>query len=152
VRLDFETCLKKGKLAKVRPDFRLALSELKEAKADLKSAREELKGKGWKWAVGKAYYAMFHAARALLLLKGYKERSHRCLIIALKRLYIEKGLLGYQYLDFIETAKFRREDAIYTSKYSEEIALTHVRNAAKFIRAVAEICKKSKVKMLSLAE
>lgn len=148
MKLDFETCLKQGKLSKIKPDIKLAITELNEAKSDLESAREELDKLNWKWSVEKAYYAMFHAARALLILKGYKERSHICLIIALNELYVKKGELDRKYLDFIEIAKFRREDAIYASRYDKEIAVTHVENAGKFVRMVEEFIA-SKKKLLS---
>ncbi|MEM5880971.1 MAG: HEPN domain-containing protein [Candidatus Aenigmatarchaeota archaeon] len=83
--------------------------ELKEAKLDLVSAQEEIKKKSWKWSVEKAYYAMFHASRSLLLLKGYKERRHRCLLIGLKELFVKTAQISQEYFDFIETAKFRRK-------------------------------------------
>ncbi len=34
-----------------------------------------------------AYNSAFHSARALLFAKGYVERSHYCLIVALRHLY-----------------------------------------------------------------
>ncbi len=34
-----------------------------------------------------SYNAIFHSARALLFNKGYTERSHFCVILALKELY-----------------------------------------------------------------
>ena len=51
---------------------------------------------------------------------------------------LKKGEMPREYLDFIETAKFRREYAIYASRYNEEIAKTHVENASKFIGMVEE--------------
>ena len=139
MELNFESCVKKGRLVKIKPDLELAGAELKEAEADLTSAKEEIKKQSWKWAVEKAYYTMFHAARALLLQKGLKERrSHRCLILGLKELYIKTGLISRKYLDYIETAKFRREDAIYASRYSKEIAITHGRNAEDFLNVAKD--------------
>lgn len=104
MKLDFKQCLEKGKLVKIKSDKSLVSIELKEAKSDLKSAEREIEIGNWKWVVEKAYYAMFHAARALLLLKGYKERSHQCLIIGLN-----DGKNKSSYLEFIRIAKFRRD-------------------------------------------
>lgn len=146
MKLDFESCLKSGKIKRVKPDINLARLELKEAKADLKSAEKELKVRNWKWAVEKAYYSMFHAARALLLLKGLKERSHICLLIALKELYVKTGILPRKYLEYIEVAKFRREDAIYASKYSKEIATTHIQNAKEFLIITEQLLSMSEKK------
>ena len=41
-----------------------------------------------------SYYSMFHAAKALVLKKGYREKSHFCLIIALRELYVNKNKLN----------------------------------------------------------
>ena len=53
--------------------------ELEGAKYDLSSAKESLHDKDIKWASVQAYYSIFHAAKSLVLKKGFREKSHYCL-------------------------------------------------------------------------
>lgn len=139
MKLDFEQCVSQNKIVRVKPDMEIALLELQEGKNDLASAENDFTSKSWKWATDKAYYAMFHAARGLAYGKGYKERSHACLLIAIKELFVKEGLLPQQYLEFLSSGKARREDAIYESKYSMEIAKAHIDAAGEFIRKSEEL-------------
>jgi uncharacterized protein (UPF0332 family) len=59
---------------------------LKKAKHDLKCAIDECGSKNWDWTIVKAYYAIHHAANALLSKKkGLFSKDHSCLIVALKQ-------------------------------------------------------------------
>jgi uncharacterized protein (UPF0332 family) len=53
----------------------------------LRSSRRNLEIDEFEMAEMAAYNSAFHAARALLFAKGYTERSHFCLGIALRGLY-----------------------------------------------------------------
>ena len=71
--------------------------ELESAEDDLGDAKRSLSDGRFKWATIQAYYAIFHAARALLYPKGYRERSRivayldglQSKVDALKRLQTE---------------------------------------------------------------
>ena len=78
---------------------KIASKELKIAKEDLKEAKDTLSKGRFKWATTQAYYAIFHATRALLYNKKYREKSHDQLALAIKALYIEEGLLTQEYYD-----------------------------------------------------
>ncbi len=65
--------------------FALVQKELKTAEQDLMDGKEGYERGKYKWATIQSYYAMFHAARALLYARNYREKSHHCLIIVLKR-------------------------------------------------------------------
>lgn len=136
---EFDECVAKNRLIKVAADPDIAGTELAESERDLASAKDDFKLKNWKWATDKAYYSMFHAARGLLTMKGYKEQSHQCLIIAVKELFVNEGLLERKFIEFIISGKRRREDAIYSSKYSEEIARAHIEAAGEFIAAAKKL-------------
>lgn len=48
----------------------------------------------WRDAMSRAYYAVFHAARALVFLAGAEPRSHQGLSDLFGRLVVEKGLMA----------------------------------------------------------
>ena len=83
---DFDECVKRKRI--VAQDFTIALipAELDAARKDLEWAQHSLVERNEKWATIQAYYAIFHAARALLFAKGYREKSHFCLKAAIQTL------------------------------------------------------------------
>ena len=58
----------------------------------MKSAKRTMEIKEYNVAEIAAYLAAFHATRALLYAKGYKERSHVCLGIAVRELYDDEAI------------------------------------------------------------
>ena len=72
---DFDQCKKKRRI--VRQDFTASLipPEFDAAHKDLEWARRSLEERNEKWATIQAYYSIFHAARALLFAKGYREKA-----------------------------------------------------------------------------
>lgn len=87
---------------------------------------------------------MFHAARALLYSKGYREKSHFCLRTAIKNLFVDKNLLEPSFLDDYDMAKDLRENADYKSDFSKE-------NAEQLIIKAKRFLDKAKI-LLSIAE
>ena len=130
---NFERCLEKKKLAKVDIDKNLIEKEIIVAESDLKDSQDVLKLDKPKLAIITAYYSMFHAARALLYLKGYREKSHFCLAAAIKNLFVDTNLLESSFLDDYDMAKDLRENADYKSDFSKEGAEQLVSKAKKFL-------------------
>ncbi len=118
----FERCMQEGKLAKERLQPDLVKKELKIAESDLKSAKNSAAEKDFKWATVQAYYSMFHTAKALVLSKGYREKSHYCLSIALKALFIDSGAMNREHFNRFRDCMRFREDADYGLVYSENSA------------------------------
>jgi uncharacterized protein (UPF0332 family) len=72
----FEKCVETRKLRKIGVQADLMAKELESSKFDLMSAEFSLANNNPKWATVQAYYSMFHTAKALVLSKGYREKSH----------------------------------------------------------------------------
>lgn len=88
---EFNKCLQKGKITEFTPGKRLFGKELKIAEDDWLSAQKSFAEENFKWSIIQSYYSMFHSARALLYLEGYREKSHFCLIESIRALYVEKN-------------------------------------------------------------
>lgn len=139
---EFEKCLKNKKIipaAGIQAEIQI---EIKEAAEDLKDAQGLFKGKRFKYATVTGYYSLFHCARALLYSRGYREKSHYCLEIAIKKLFVRENLLGPEYLNYFDDAIGLREAADYESEYSEAGAQRAIEGAKKFLSAAKEILKK----------
>lgn len=137
--LEYHECLEKQKIRRFNRGRILAKKELKTAESDLKRAQATFAQKDYKWTTIQAYYSMFHSARALLYKKNLRERSHHCLAVAIKELYVTKKLLDYRLLEALERAKILRENADYYDRFSEESAGQMLNRTQDFLNAAKEL-------------
>ena len=130
---EFKQCLEKKKILPFERGKDLVKKEISIGESDLLDAKAGFQEKRYKWTTIQAYYAMFHAARALIYQKGYREKSHYCLSIALRALYVETGKLDAQAgRDFLNAMNLR-EAADYEAEFSEAGATAVISTAEKFI-------------------
>jgi uncharacterized protein (UPF0332 family) len=133
VNQEFKQCLESKKIIPFARGKNLVKKELSVAKSDLSDAKAGYENKRYKWSTIQAYYAMFHATRALVYSKGYREKSHYCLSVALRTLFIEEGKLDAQAgRDFLNAMNLR-EAADYEAEFSEAGATAVITAAEKFI-------------------
>jgi len=142
--LEYRECLNKQKIRRFDRGKILAKKELLTANGDLLRAKATFREKDYKWTTIQAYYAMFHAARALLYSRNYRERSHQCLIIAIKELYVKEKLLDYRIVEAFQRAKILRENADYYDRFSRESANSMIEKAEEFVLKVKEILNNKK--------
>ena len=124
---------------RIKPDRKLILKEIGGAKSDLVEAKDSFNEGKFKWAIIQAYYAMFHAVRALIYSKGLREKSHHALLIALRHLFARE--LEAEFLESFEDAMSLREEADYRLTFSEEGATSVISWAEKFISKAKSILK-----------
>jgi uncharacterized protein (UPF0332 family) len=82
-----EECLDRGLIKKDPLASERVESSLMIAERFLRSSNRNMEIDEYEMAEMAAYNSAFHAARALLFAKGYTERSHFCLGVALRDLY-----------------------------------------------------------------
>jgi len=137
----FEDCRKRGKIRNFSRGKALVSKELNLALFDYNSARESFKRKNYKWATIQTYYSMFHSARALLYNNNLREKSHFCLIEAVRVIYVNKGLLGHIHIESFQKAKNLREDADYYGEFNLDNARDLLDKAKEFLEKVQDILK-----------
>lgn len=137
----FKECLKNRKIVVFPRARRLVSKEVLSARQDLEEARDRLAHGKWKYATINAYYAIFHAARALLYFQGFRERTHYCLVIALETLYVQKKLLDASLVNSFKESLALRENADYLGTFSREGAVMSIRNAQQFIEATEDLLR-----------
>jgi uncharacterized protein (UPF0332 family) len=133
----FKRFVEERKLIRISVDRKLILKEIEGAISDLEEAKDSLSRKKFKWAIIQGYYSMFHAARALVYSKGFREKSHYALLVALRELFGNQ--LESELIENFEEAMSLREEADYGLIFSEEGATSIVNNAGKFLNKVKEI-------------
>ncbi len=143
---DFKNCVAKKRLYKSNDAKGLTEKELKSATNDLEDAKFTLSKRRYKWATIQAYYAMFHAARALLYSRGYRERSHYCVVVGIEHLFGREKLLDMKWVRALKNTISLREDADYADEYSKEGAEVAINNAEGFLKEAERILKGSEKK------
>ena len=130
---DFKRCLENQKIIPFKMGNELVKKEISVGEADLADAKAGFQEKRFKWSTIQAYYSMFQTARSLIYFKGYREKSHFCLSVALRALYVDEGKLDIQSVrDFI-SAMSLRESADYEAEFSEAGASAVITTAGRFI-------------------
>lgn len=130
---DFKQCLENKKIIAFPRGKELVNKELSIAQSDLSDAKASFENQRYKWPTIQAYYAMFHAARAPIYSRGYREKSHYCLVIALRALFADEGLMEAQSVRDFLNAMNLREAADYEAKFSESGAKAVIDSAERFI-------------------
>jgi uncharacterized protein (UPF0332 family) len=133
VNPEYQDCLKRGKIKQFSRGSSLASKELDTAASDLERARKTYQDNDYKWATIQIYYSMFHSARALLYTKNLRERSHFCLIAAIRALYVETKQLPVYLLEGLQEAKNLREDADYYNRWSKHGCVRLLSLAQEFL-------------------
>ena len=136
---DFKQCLENRKIIVFPRGKELVGKELSIAQSDLSDAKAGFEGQRYKWSTIQAYYAMFHAARALIYSRGYREKSHYCLAVALRALFVDENLLEAQIVRDFLNAMNLREAADYEAKFSESGAKAVTASAERFIHEAAHV-------------
>jgi len=136
---DFERCIKERRLTKIKPSNEMIQKEVKSAEYDLERARNSLDEDDFKWAAVQSYYSMFHAAKALVLKRGYREKSHFCLIIALRELYVKEDKFNAEMVENLELCMSLRHEADYGLTYHQESAETALKYAKEFLNEVLNL-------------
>ena len=136
---DFQRCIKERRLVKIKPSKEMIQKEIESAEYDLERARNSLEQEDFKWTAIQSYYSMFHAAKALVLKKGYREKSHFCLIIALRELYVKEEKLNQEMVENFELCMNLRHEADYGLTYHKESAETAIKYAEEFLNTALKL-------------
>lgn len=139
----FKDCIEKKRIFEFPEAKKLVSKELRIAFDDLNEAKDRFKNGKYKYAIINAYYATFHSARALLYSKGYRERSHYCLYVAIDTLFVKAGFLEKRFSRILKDGMSLREDADYGGDFSKEGAALSISNAEEFIKNSEEFLSKN---------
>ncbi len=128
---EFKRFVDERRLIRIGIDRKLILKEIEGAANDLEDAKDSLSRKKFKWATIQGYYSMFHATRALVYSKGFREKSHYALLVALRELF--SGQLEADSIEDFDEAMGLREEADYGLVFSEDAARETVDDAEKLL-------------------
>lgn len=115
----------------------LAKYRMERAKEMLEAAEGNLKIRQYKTSINRSYYAVFHAMRALNILKGFDSSKHSGVIAFFNREYLKTEILDKALSVIIKNSSFLREKSDYDDFFiaSKKEAETQVSEARIFLEA-----------------
>jgi len=119
-----------------------AQKHFENAETFLKESEHLFSGGFYNGTVGRAYYAMFHAATAALLTKGIERTSHHAIIAAFGEFLVKPGPMDSKYHKHIREAFTLRNDCDYLAPFEaeESQAATTLQRAKEFVKACRKLC------------
>ena len=116
----------------------LSLYRLNKAKRDLEDSKKTLDLEMYDNAANRSYYAIFHAARAVLALDGADFKKHSGVISNFQKNYIKTGIFDKKMSNIIKSAFDIRNETDYEDFYvvPKEDVKRQVSEAEVFIAAV----------------
>lgn len=109
---------------------------LEKAEKKLKVAEKLLRSDDYEDAVSRAYYAVFHAAQALLLTEGERAETHKGIVTLFGLLFVKTGKFKKDLGKYLANLKDERESGDYEvfSYIDRETAETAIKEAKEFIQ------------------
>ena len=97
-------------------------------------------------AINRAYYAAFHAIKALEILDNYDSKKHSGVIAYFRQQYVKTEKLDVSLSKIIDVLQTRREDSDYNMiiKFDSGDAYDALEKARIFVSAVEEYLKSDK--------
>lgn len=95
----------------------LSLYRLAKAESYLKDAKKVLELEMYDTAANRSYYAIFHAARAVLALDGVDFKKHSGVISNFQMRYIKTGVFKKELSDILKSAFSLRTESDYEDFY-----------------------------------
>ena len=93
-------------------------------------------------AIGRSYYAMFHAATAVLLHRGVERHSHQGIIAAFAQIFVKTGLVEARFHRYLRKAFDLRQESDYQPavRMADEQAREVLGWAKEFVAACKKLC------------
>ena len=129
------------------PDNRKELMEyrLEMAQERLHSSKILLDDESYKDSIGRSYYAMFTAVRALLAMEGQDFSKHAGVIAYFQKEFIKTGKFDKKYSKYISQAFQIRNNTDYADFFivSAQDAKEQYERAAEFLNVITEYLKEN---------
>lgn len=136
---EFKQYIKNKKIIPFPGGKALVQRELEIARGDLSDSITGFQNELYKWSTIQAYYAMRHAAKALIYSRGYRGKGHYCLAVALKALYIDTNIMEINIVRDFVNAMNLREVAEYEAEFSMLGAKAVINAAERLIEQAGKI-------------
>lgn len=143
-KFNIQKCLELGLLRRVPRSKEKAEESLKNSKEWLKEAENNLNSGAIKSCVLTSYLAMFHVAKALLFLEGYREKSHFAVARFLEEKYVQTNCLEKEWINLLDYYREMRHEDQYSLSFfvTENEGQKAFQTAKEFVGRIEKLIKK----------
>ena len=130
-------------LRRIPPSKDKAVQSLKKAREWLKEAENSLRGNALNSSILASYMVMFHAARTILFLDGFREKSHACVARYLDEKYVKTGKLDKKWVELLDHSREIRHNDQYDLSFfsTKEETENALKSADDFFVAMETLFK-----------
>lgn len=123
--------------------YELSELQLSRAKETLKYIPTIIDVGDYNTAINRAYYAAFHAIKALEILDNFDSKKHSGVIAYFRQQYVKTGKLDVSLSKIIDVLQTRREDSDYNMiiQFDSGDAYDALEKAKTFVSAIEEYLK-----------
>ena len=137
---EFEKCISKGLLRKIASSPEKAKQSLVKSGKWLEEARKNFASESFDSCLVSAYTSMFHAARAILIRDGFREKSHYCVARYVEEKYMKAKKLEEKWINLLDRYRdLRHEDQYDVNFFATE---ADARNSLEFAEKFLERMRK----------
>jgi len=138
---ELNRCHEKGLIRKTLPSREKALKSVNKAKRWLREAKSNFQHELFDSCLVSSYAAMFHAARALLLKDGFREKSHYCLARYVEEKYVNTNRLSRNIVDLLDRFRELRHEDLYELDFfaTTDDAREAIKNAEIVIKEIEKL-------------
>ena len=140
---NYNDCMKEGLLRRIPPSKDKAVQSFKKAHDWLKESEGSLKAEAYGSAILASYMAMFHSARSILFLDGFREKSHACVARYLEEKYVKAGKLDKKWVELLDHSREIRHNDQYDLSFfsTKEEADEALQSAKDFLSSMEGLFK-----------
>jgi uncharacterized protein (UPF0332 family) len=138
---ELDKCFERGLIRRILPSREKALKSISKARKWLEEAKKNFEFGLFDSCLISSYSAMFHAARALLLKDGFREKSHYCLARYVEEKYVDTKKLSHVVVDLLDRFRELRHEDLYELDFfaTKEDAKEAIKNAETVIKELEKL-------------
>jgi len=138
---ELEECLEKGLIKKTLPSKEKALKSISKARKWLEEAKKNFDFELFDSCLVSSYASMFHAAKALLLKDGFREKSHYCIARYIEEKYVSTKKLDRIVVDLLDRFRELRHADLYELEFfaTKEDCLEAIKNSEFVIKKIEKL-------------
>jgi len=138
---ELDKCFEKGLIRRTLPSREKALKSISKSRKWLEEAKKNFEFGLFDSCLISSYSSMFHAARALLLRDGFREKSHYCLARYVEEKYVTTKKLSRIVVDLLDRFRELRHEDLYELDFfaTKDDAEEAIKNAGIVITEIEKL-------------
>ena len=137
----YKDCIESGLLRKIPPSKDKSFRSFRKAEKWLQEANKTFKTGAFDSSVLASYLVMFHSARAVLFLDGFREKSHACVARYLEEKYVKTRKLEKKWVELLDHYREVRHTDQYNLSFfaTDEEAEKALDIASRFLERIKKL-------------